>query len=93
MKSPAEEGAGSCPLPDRLPTRGLKSALRPCNEEGGRRQSHSLLFINSRRVEMRPLCAVRLLVSPTRSSLRFYPTRTQAYARARARDDNAEYRE
>lgn len=68
-----------------------KSAER--SEKGADVGGHSLLFINSRRGEMRPLCAVRLLVSPTRSSLCFHPTRMRrTHTRARARDVNTGHR-
>lgn len=45
----------------------MKSATEKGADVGG----HLLLFINSRRGEIRPLCAVRLLVSPTHKFLRY----------------------
>lgn len=74
----------------------MKSATEKGADVGG----HLLLFINSRRGEIRPLCAVRLLVSPTHKFLRCVSLSLilQAITRARrgphngATDDNAGHR-
>lgn len=43
--------------------------MKSVTEKGADVGGHLLLFINSRRGEIRPLCAVRLLVSPTHKFL------------------------
>lgn len=75
-------------------TRTMKSVTEKGADVGG----HLLLFINSRRGEIRPLCAVRLLVSPTHKFLSMcfsLPAITRARRpqwRARPPDDNAGHR-
>lgn len=85
VKSSAEERGRKLSFTIGSTTSTLKSAER--SEKGADVGGRSLLFINSRRGETCPLCAVRLLVSPTRSSLcspsDTHAERTHYNARAR----------